>query len=309
MTKIYESTPPRNVAFLGLGVMGFPMAGHLASAGHRVTVYNRTASKAAEWVMQHGGASAPTPAAAAEGADLVFACVGNDDDLRAVTTGSDGAFALMSKGAIFVDHTTASASVARGLAAEAARLGFAFVDAPVTGGTPRAANGTLTIIASGDANAIDMARPAFAVIGSNVFIAGPQPGQAQMVKLVNNMLNYLAMAATAEALVVGVKAGLDPQLMLDVLNTGTGKNSATEVKFPKAVLPRTFNYGATNTTVDKDLLLFLDEAERMKLPAPIARNLSDLWHGWAKEHPSDDITTITKMYEHWAGVEVRGRPG
>jgi 3-hydroxyisobutyrate dehydrogenase-like beta-hydroxyacid dehydrogenase len=206
-----------------------------------------------------------------------------------------------------VDFSTSGPPTAGEIGRRLNEKGIAFVDAPVTGGTPRAANGTLTIIAAGDAKAIEMAQPAFAVLGSNVFVAGAQPGQAQIVKLVNNMLNYLAMAATAEAMVVGVKAGLDPQLMLDVLNTGTGKNSATEVKFPKAVLTRSFNYGATNHTVDKDLLLFLDEAERMKLPSPIARNLSDLWHGWAKEHPVDDITTITKMYEHWAGVEVRGK--
>lgn len=292
-------------AFIGIGAMGRPMAARLLGAGLPLTVNNRSHGKA-ETLLAAGARWAQTPAEAANSADVVLTCVTNNEATEDVLFGHNGVTSSARVKCV-VDFSTSGPPTAADIGKRLQDKGIAFVDAPVTGGTPRAANGTLTIIASGDANAIDMARPAFAVMGSNVFIAGPQPGQAQMVKLVNNMLNYLAMAATAEALVVGVKAGLDPQLMLDVLNTGTGKNSATEVKFPKVVLPRTFNYGATNTTVDKDLLLFLDEAERMKLPAPIARNLSDLWHGWAKEHPSDDITTITKMYEHWAGVEVRGK--
>jgi 3-hydroxyisobutyrate dehydrogenase-like beta-hydroxyacid dehydrogenase len=293
-------------AFIGTGAMGRPMAARLIGAGLPLTVNNRSRGKA-ESLLAAGARWAQDPAEAANNADVVLTCVTNNEATEDVLFGRNGVTSSTRVKCV-VDFSTSGPPTAADIGKRLKAKGIAFVDAPVTGGTPRAANGTLTIIASGDANAIDMAHPAFVVMGSNVFIAGPQPGQAQMVKLVNNMLNYLAMAATAEALVVGVKAGLDPQLMLNVLNTGTGKNSATEVKFPKAVLPRTFNYGATNTTVDKDLLLFLDEAGRMKLQTPIARNLSDLWHGWAKEHPSDDITTITKMYEHWAGVEVRGRP-
>lgn len=292
-------------AFIGTGAMGRPMAARLIGAGLPLTVNNRSRAKA-ETLLAAGARWAQAPAEAADNADVVFTCVTNNEATEDVLFGRNGV-ASSTRVKCVVDFSTSGPPTAADIGKRLQDKDIAFVDAPVTGGTPRAANGTLTIIASGDAKAIDMVRPAFAVMGSHVFVAGPQPGQAQMVKLVNNMLNYLAMAATAEALVVGVKAGLDPQLMLDVLNTGTGKNSATEVKFPKAVLPRSFNYGATNTTVDKDLLLFLGEAERMKLPAPIARNLSDLWHGWAKDHPSDDITTITKMYEHWAGVEVRGK--
>lgn len=292
-------------AFIGIGAMGRPMAARLIGASLPLTVNTRSRDKA-ESLLAAGARWAQTPAEAADNADVVLTCVTNNEATEEVLFGRDGV-ASSKRVKCVVDFSTSGPPTAADIGKRLADKGIAFVDAPVTGGTPRAASGTLTIIAAGEPAAIDMARPAFAVMGSNVFIAGPQPGQAQMVKLVNNMLNYLAMAATAEALVVGVKAGLDPQLMLDVLNTGTGKNSATEVKFPKAVLPRTFNYGATNTTVDKDLLLFLDEADRMKLPAPIARNLSDLWHGWAKDHPGDDITTITKMYEQWAKVEVRGR--
>ncbi len=292
-------------AFIGTGAMGRPMAARLIGAGLPLTVNNRSRGKA-QTLLAAGARWAQNPAEAADNADVVLTCVTNNEATEDVLFGRMGVTTAIRVKCV-VDFSTSGPPTAASIGKRLRDKGIAFVDAPVTGGTPRAANGTLTIIAAGDPAAIDMARPAFAVMGSNIFIAGSQPGQAQMVKLVNNMLNYLAMAATAEALVVGVKAGLDPQLMLDVLNTGTGKNSATEVKFPKAVLPRSFNYGATNTTVDKDLLLFLDEAERMKLPAPIARNLSDLWHGWAQEHPGDDITTITKMYEHWAGVEVRGR--
>src|SRR5678816_628259 len=157
--RTYEPIPARDVAFLGLGVMGDPMAGHLAAAGHRVTVYNRTAAKAADWVARNGGKSTRTPAEAARGAELVFACVGNDDDLRSVTTGADGAFAGMKKGAIFVDHTTASAAVARELAAAAAAKGLGFVDAPVSGGNVGATNGALTVMCGGEPAAFAAAKP------------------------------------------------------------------------------------------------------------------------------------------------------
>src|SRR5262249_29545870 len=177
----------------------------------------------------------------------------------------------------------------------------------VRGGTRRAAKGRVRISLAGDQKLIETAEPALKAMGTSIFVAGREPGQAQMVKLVNNMLNYLAMAATAEAIVLGVKAGLGPKVGLDVRHTRAGKNSATEVKFPKVVLPRTFNYGATNHTVDKDLLLFLDEAKGLGVRTPIAQNLSDLWHGWAERHSGDDITTIVKLFEGWAGVEVRGR--
>ncbi|HWH73450.1 MAG TPA: NAD(P)-dependent oxidoreductase, partial [Methylibium sp.] len=152
-TKTYAPTPPRRVAFLGLGVMGHPMAGHLARAGHQVTVYNRTAAKAEDWVQAYGGAAAPTPRAAAAGAEIVFACVGNDADLRAVTLGPDGAFQAMQAGAVFVDHTTASADIARELDAAARSRGLAFIDAPVSGGNLGAINGALTIMCGGDAAA------------------------------------------------------------------------------------------------------------------------------------------------------------
>src|SRR3954469_20765068 len=185
-TRSYESIPPRDVAFLGLGVMGEPMAGHLAAAGHRVTVYNRTAAKAAEWVARHGGKSAPTPAEAARGAELVFACVGNDDDLRSVTLGASGAFAGMKAGTIFVDHTTASAAVARELAAAGTAKGIAFIDAPVSGGNLGAINGALTVMCGGDETAFAQVRPIAMAFAKAMTLLGPS-GSGQLAKMVNQI--------------------------------------------------------------------------------------------------------------------------
>jgi len=291
-------------AFIGTGAMGRPMAAQLLAKGFPLVVNSRTRAKA-EPLIASGARWAATAAEAAAAADIVVTCVTDNDATEEVLFGKQGIVAARPVKCV-VDVSTSGPQTAARWGKSLGERGIGFVDAPVTGGTPRAANGTLTIIVAGDPNMVELARPAFEAMGTSIFVAGLQPGQAQTVKLVNNMLNYLAMAATAEAIVMGVKAGLDPKLMLDVLNTGTGKNSATEVKFPKVVLPRTFNYGATNHTVDKDLLLFLEEAEKLKVKTPIASNLSAMWHGWAEKHSGDDITTIVKLYEQWAGVEVRG---
>jgi 3-hydroxyisobutyrate dehydrogenase-like beta-hydroxyacid dehydrogenase len=292
-------------AFIGTGAMGRPMAARLLGAGLPLTVNNRTRARA-EPLIADGAKWAESAAEAANAADVVLTCVTSNEETDRVLFGKDGV-ASSKRVKCVVDFSTSGPQTAAKFGKALQDKGIAFVDAPVTGGTPRAASGTLTVIVSGDEKAIAIARPALEKVGSNIFVAGPQPGQAQMVKLINNMLNYLAMAATSEAMVLGVKAGLDPQLVLDVLNTGTGKNSATEVKFPKVVLPRTFNYGATNTTVDKDLHLFLEEAERNGVRAPIATQLSELWHGWAADHAGDDMSTIVKLFEGWSGVEVRGK--
>jgi 3-hydroxyisobutyrate dehydrogenase-like beta-hydroxyacid dehydrogenase len=185
-TKTYELTEPRDVAFLGLGVMGHPMAGHLARAGHRVTVYNRTAAKAASWVAQYGCVSAPTPRAAAKTAEIVFACVGNDDDLRSVVLGDDGAFAGMSPGSVFVDHTTASAAVARELSGLGRAQGVTFIDAPVSGGNLGAVNGTLTVMCGGDAAAFDAIHPVAMAYSKAVTRLGDS-GSGQLAKMVNQI--------------------------------------------------------------------------------------------------------------------------
>ena len=205
MTRTYDSIPARDVAFLGLGVMGDPMAGHLVAAEHRVTVYNRTAAKSVAWVAKHGGKSAATPAEAARGAEIVFCCVGNDDDLRSVTLGAEGAFAGMRPGAIFVDHTTASAAVARELAAAADKLGLKFVDAPVSGGNLGAINGALTVMCGGDEAAFAEAKPLAMAFAKAMTLLGPS-GSGQLAKMVNQIAIAGLVQGLSEAIAFGEKA-------------------------------------------------------------------------------------------------------
>ena len=277
-TKTYESIPSRKVAFIGLGVMGFPMAGHLARAGHRVTVYNRTAAKADEWVKTYGGASAPTPAAASEGAELVFACVGNDDDLRAVTTGSDGAFALMQKGATFVDHTTASASVARELAGEAKRLGFSFVDAPVSGGNLGAINGALTVMCGGDGAAFDAARPVAMAFSKAMTLLGPS-GSGQLAKMVNQIAIAGLVQGLSEAIAFGQKAGLDMKAVLEVIGKGAAQSWQMDNRGP-TMIDGKFDFGFAVDWMRKDLGIALEEARdngaRLPVTALVDQFYADL---------------------------------
>ena len=213
------------VAFLGLGVMGFPMAGHLVKkGGHEVTVYNRTAAKAKEWADKFGGKTAATPKAAAEGQDFVMCCVGNDHDLRAVTIGPDGAFAGMTKGATFVDHTTASAEVARELDAAATKAGFKFVDAPVSGGQAGAENGVLTVMCGGSEDAYASAEPVIngAYAKAIQHIGGP--GAGQLTKMVNQICIAGVVQGLAEALNFAARAGLDPDAVVDVIRHGAAQS-------------------------------------------------------------------------------------
>ena len=247
--------------------MGYPMAGHLAAAGHRVTVYNRTAAKAAEWVKAHGGASAPTPAAAAEGAELVFACVGNDDDLRAVTTGGDGAFSRMAKGAVFVDHTTASASVARELAAEAKRLGFSFVDAPVSGGQAGAVNGALTVMCGGDPAAFDAARPAAMAFARAMTLLGPS-GSGQLAKMVNQIAIAGLVQGLSEAIAFGQKAGLDMKAVLEVIGKGAAQSWQMDNR-GATMIDGKFDFGFAVDWMRKDLGIALEEARHNRARLPV----------------------------------------
>ena len=211
------------IAFVGLGVMGFPMAGHLAAAGHDLTVFNRTAAKAAQWTAKHKGRHAPTPAAAAAGADIVCTCVGNDDDLRAVVTGANGVFAGMAKGAVLVDHTTASADLARELAAEAARLGFGFLDAPVSGGQAGAEKGQLTIMVGGDAATFARAEPVIKTYAKALTLMGPT-GAGQLTKMVNQICIAGLVQALAEGFNFAMKAGLDTDKVLAVISKGAAQS-------------------------------------------------------------------------------------
>jgi 3-hydroxyisobutyrate dehydrogenase len=269
-TRTYEPVPSRRVAFLGLGVMGYPMAGHLARAGHQVTVYNRTAAKAAAWVAEHseqGGASAATPAAAATEADFVFACVGNDDDLRAVTTGAEGAFAGMKPGAVFVDHTTASAEVARELAALAAARSLGFVDAPVSGGQAGAVNGLLTVMCGGSAQAFDAAKPVAMAYARAVTRVGDS-GAGQLAKMVNQVAIAGLVQALAEAIAFGSRAGLDMPLVLDVIGKGAAQSWQMDNR-GKTMVDDRFDFGFAVDWMRKDLGLVLDEARNNGAKLPV----------------------------------------
>ena len=265
--RTYEPTPAQAVAFLGLGVMGYPMAGHLARAGHRVTVYNRSPAKAAAWVAEYGGASAGTPAQAAAGAALVFCCVGNDDDLRAVALGAQGAFAGMRPGAVFVDHTTASATVARELHAAAAALGLAFVDAPVSGGQAGAVNGVLTVMCGGDAPAFDVMRPVALAYARAVTLLGAS-GAGQLAKMVNQTAIAGMVQALAEAIAFGERAGLPMKSVLEVIGKGAAQSWQMDNRGP-TMIDGKFDFGFAVDWMRKDLGLVLDEARRNGARVPV----------------------------------------
>ncbi len=272
--KTYEACPPQHVAFLGLGVMGHPMAGHLLRAGHTVTVYNRTAAKAEAWVAEHatGEASqrarmAATPRLAAQGASVVFSCVGNDDDLRSVTLGADGAFAGMEPGTVFVDHTTASADVARELYGAAKTLGLSFVDAPVSGGQAGAENGALTVMCGGDQMAFDAARPV-GMAFSKAFTRIGEAGAGQLAKMVNQICIGGLVQGLSEAIAFGQHAGLDMNLVLDVIGKGAAQSWQMDNR-GKTMVADQFNFGFAVDWMRKDLGLVLDEARRNGARLPV----------------------------------------
>jgi len=276
MTKTYEAVTPHTVAFLGMGVMGYPMAGHLARAGHRVTVYNRSAAKAQAWVAEYGGTSAATPREAAAGAQIVFACVGNDDDLRSVVLGADGAFAGMAKGALFVDHTTASAEVARELYATARAAGLDFVDAPVSGGQAGAVNGLLTVMCGGEPAAFERARPV-GMAFSRAFTLIGAPGAGQLAKMVNQICIAGLVQGLSEGVSFGMAAGLDMKLVLDVIGKGAAQSWQMDNR-GKTMVDDKFDFGFAVDWMRKDLGLCLDEAKRNGAPLP-ATALVDQFYG------------------------------
>jgi len=276
-TRNYDPVAPRRVAFLGLGVMGYPMAGHLARAGHAVTVYNRSPAKAAAWVAEYGAASAPTPAEAAAGADFVFACVGNDDDLRSVALGkpgldkpglgAGGAFAGMAPGAVFIDHTTASAAVARELHAAAGERGLHFIDAPVSGGQAGAVNGALTVMCGGDEPPFDAMKPLALAFARAVTRVGDS-GAGQLAKMVNQIAIAGLVQGLAEAIAFGDKAGLDMRLVLDVIGKGAAQSWQMDNRGPTMIEDR-FDFGFAVDWMRKDLGLVLDEARRNGARLPV----------------------------------------
>lgn len=266
-SKTYEAVAPRDVAFLGLGVMGYPMAGHLARAGHRVTVYNRTPAKSGQWVAEYGHKSAGTPKTAAEGADIVFACVGNDDDLRSVVLGDDGAFAGMKTGAVFVDHTTASAEVARELSALGLTKGLHFIDAPVSGGNLGAINGALTVMCGGEADAFAAIQPVAMAFAKAVTLLGDS-GAGQLAKMVNQIAIAGLVQGLAEAIAFGEKAGLDMKAVLGVIGKGAAQSWQMDNRGPTMIDDK-FDFGFAVDWMRKDLGLVLDEARRNGARLPV----------------------------------------
>jgi 3-hydroxyisobutyrate dehydrogenase len=256
------------VAFLGLGVMGYPMAGHLKTkGGHDVTVYNRTAAKAEAWVTQYGGKSAPTPKAAAVGQDFVMACVGNDNDLREVTLGADGAFAAMGKGTIFVDHTTASAEIARELYAAAQKNGFDFVDAPVSGGQAGAENGVLTVMCGGDAEPFARAEKVIAAYARACNLMGA-PGSGQLAKMVNQICIAGLVQGLSEGLHFAKKAGLDIDKLIATISKGAAQSWQMENRY-KTMVAGKFDHGFAVDWMRKDLSICLGEARKNGANLPI----------------------------------------
>ncbi|HKO69097.1 MAG TPA: NAD(P)-dependent oxidoreductase [Burkholderiaceae bacterium] len=267
-TKAYESVVAHDVAFLGLGVMGYPMAGHLARAGHRVTVYNRTEKKAAQWAQEFGGKSAKTPRDAAAGAQIVFSCVGNDADLASVMLGDAGALAGMPKDAIAFDNTTASAKIARELHAEARKRGLHFVDAPVSGGQAGAVNGQLTVMCGGDKAAFDRAQPVAMAFARAVTLVG-ESGSGQLAKMVNQLCIAGLVQGLAEGISFGQAAGLDMKLVLEVIGKGAAQSWQMDNR-GSTMIDGKFDFGFAVDWMRKDLGLCLDEARNNGASLPVA---------------------------------------
>jgi 3-hydroxyisobutyrate dehydrogenase len=257
------------VAFLGLGIMGFPMAGHLKNkGGHEVTVYNRTGAKAKDWIDKYGGRQAATPKAAAEGQDFVMCCVGNDNDLRDVTLGPDGAFHGVKRGAVFVDHTTASAEIARELDAEAKKRGFAFVDAPVSGGQAGAENGVLTVMCGGDAEPYSRAEKVIAAYARMCKLLGAA-GSGQLTKMVNQICIAGLVEGLAEAIHFAKKAGLDVEAVIQTISKGAAQSWQMENRY-KTMAAGKFDFGFAVDWMRKDLAICLGEARKNGANLPVA---------------------------------------
>lgn len=267
-TKTYEAVAPHDVAFLGLGVMGYPMAGHLAGAGHRVTVYNRTEKKAQQWAQEFGGKSAKTPREAAATAQIVFSCVGNDADLASVMLGDDGAFAGMRSDAIAFDNTTASAKIARELHSEALKRGLHFVDAPISGGQAGAVNGQLTVMCGGDKPAFERAHPVAMAFAKAVTLIG-DTGSGQLSKMVNQLCIAGLVQGLSEGISFGQAAGLDMKLVLQVIGKGAAQSWQMDNR-GSTMIEGKFDFGFAVDWMRKDLGLCLDEARNNGAPLPVA---------------------------------------
>ena len=283
------------VAFIGLGVMGYPMAGHLKSKGHEVTVYNRTAAKAQEWAGKHGGKSAPTPAAAAKDADFVMLMVGNDNDVFEVAMGKEGALSGMKKGAVLIDHTTASADAARKVAAAAKEKGVDFIDAPVSGGQAGAENGKLTVMCGGEKAAFDRAKPVMDSYGRAVTLLGPA-GAGQLTKMVNQICIAGLVQALSEGIAFAEHAKLDADLVLDVISKGAAQSWQMENR-GKTMHARKFDFGFAVDWMRKDLGICLEEARRNGAKLPVTQIVAGYYDEVSKSGGQrwDTSSLITRL--------------
>jgi 3-hydroxyisobutyrate dehydrogenase len=275
MMKLSALTLPCSVTFIGLGVMGYPMAGHLARAGHAVTVYNRTQAKAEQWISEHGGQRADTPAEAARQADVVFTCVGNDDDVRSVVLGDQGAFAGMRPGSILVDHTTASAQLARELGGLAQHQQLAFLDAPVSGGNVGAINGTLAAMVGGDRVVFDKVHPVLAAYAKAATWMGPS-GSGQLTKMVNQVAIAGLLQGLAEAIAFGQKAGLHMPTVLEVISKGAAQSWQMEHRGPTMIQDQ-FDFGFAVDWMRKDLKLVMEEAQQHQAHLPVTERIDQFY--------------------------------
>jgi hypothetical protein len=293
------------IGFIGVGRMGQPMASRLIAAGHRVVAYD-VQGQALSAIANKGAETAASPADVAVRAEIVMTSLPVPAVVREVALGEKGV-AAGSKARIFVDLSTTGPTVAKEIAAGLAKRSIVALDAPVSGGVAGAAKGTLAVMLSGPSEACERVRPALESIGK-VFRIGAEPGMGQMMKLINNLLSATATAATSEAVVLGVKAGLDPYVMIDVLNAGTGRSTATEDKFPRSILPRTFSHGFALGLMAKDLNLCLSEAEALQVPMWIGHSVKQLWnYALAQGGPDQDFTNLITHLEKWSNVVVGGK--
>ena len=294
------------LGFVGLGMMGASIAARLLEAGYVVHLYDPDTERMRQSVSQ-GGIARTSPRDIADQADIVFACLPSQDVSLQVAAGPDGVMHGQ-RATIYVEMSTIGQRTLERIAGHMAVAGKTVIDAPVSGGPRGAEAGTLSIIVSGDPDTVASVRPYLQCIGKNIFDMGPVPGQAQMMKLVNNMISAANMAAACEALVLGAKAGLDPDLMVSVINASTGRNSATTDKIPKAVLPGTFDYGSRLEIIYKDVRLGLEEAASLHVPMWVGSIVGATWEfAMSQGGANEDYSTLIRHMEQWSGVQVRSR--
>jgi 3-hydroxyisobutyrate dehydrogenase-like beta-hydroxyacid dehydrogenase len=296
----------RTIGFIGVGRMGLPMASRLLAAGHRVVAFD-IQGQALSAIAGKGAETAASPAEVASRAEIVMASLPRPETVREVALGESGVIAG-SRRQVFVDLSTTGPRMAQAVAAALGKRGVIAVDAPVSGGVKGATKGTLAVMTSGPAAECEALRPMLEAIG-RVFYIGCQPGMGQMMKLINNLLSATATAATSEAIVLGVKAGLDPRVMIDAINAGSGRNTASEDKFPRAILPRSFDYCFAMGLMAKDVNLCIAEAEQLEVPMWIGNAVKQLWlYGLSQGGPDQDFTELIKHLEKWADVTVGETP-